>query len=314
MQKEAPINKILSKLDDSITRDESHELDSWRHAAEENESFYKAFKFLWNDYKTGRSSFEPDLEKGLSKTHLRISRRQFIRKTTKIAAVLVALISISSALFLLAPSGKNITITTDNQQQITLPDGTLVILAQGSQFTYPAFFNGSKREVKLNGKAWFDVSHRAEQPFIVETHNARTKVLGTQFTITAHEHEPTAVFLDEGKVAFQGKKWFSESHILKPGEMISFENGSYHKSKQNNLNASSWATQKLKFKSTALIDVIHEIESYYMVNIDLQTPQTGQLRFSGTIKEPTAYEALEIVALTLNLKLTKNEDTLTLSL
>ena len=158
------------------------------------------------------------------------------------------------------------------------------------------------------------MAHNPEQPFIVETHNAFTKVLGTQFTITACKTEPTTVFLDEGKVAFQPKQWFSQSHILKPGEMINYSDGICHKAKQNNLNASSWATQKLKFKSTPLFEVISEIESYYKVKVELQTPQTGQLRFSGTLKEPTAQEALEIVALTLKLKLVQNENTFTLCL
>jgi ferric-dicitrate binding protein FerR (iron transport regulator) len=314
MQKETPINKILSKLDDSISPDEAQQLETWRKASDENESFFKAFSFFWNDKQTGQTRFEPNTEQALSTIHHRISRRLFIRRTVKVAAIFVAFISIASLLLMLSPMEETNKIIAKHQQKITLPDGTTVILAQGSQLIYPEHFKSSKRKVELTGKAWFDVAYNPEQPFIVETHNARTKVLGTQFTITANDSKPTTVFLDKGKVAFRAKQWFSESHILKPGEMISFKNGAYQKSKQNNLNASSWATQQLQFKSTPLINVIRELEAYYKVKIELQTLQIGQLRFTGTLKEPTAKDALEIIALTLKLKLTQNENTLTLNL
>ncbi|WP_430814711.1 FecR family protein [Carboxylicivirga sp. RSCT41] len=314
MQKEAPIKKILSKLDHSITAEDSQELDSWRKTSEENESFYKTFTFLWNDKLTGKSSYHPETEKALSITHLRISRRQFMRRMVNAAAVLTALIAIGSILLMLQSTKHTIKIIADRQKEFTLPDKTTVILAKGSELTYPDIFKSSKREVELVGKAWFHVTHKPEQPFIVETHNAFTKVLGTQFTIAADKTEPTAVFLDEGKVAFQAKQWFSKSHILNPGEMIDYSNGVYQKIKQHNLNASSWATQQLKFKSTPLLEVIREIETYYNVNIELQTPQIGELRFSGMLKESNAQDALEIVALTLQLRLIQNNKTFTLCL
>lgn len=314
MQKEAPVNKILSKLDNSISPDEAQKLEIWRKTSNENEAFFKAFSFIWNEKQTGRSTFQPSPEKALPKIHYRILRRQFIKRTTKIAAILVALISISSILLMLSSNSNSITITADKQQEIKLPDNTKVILEKGSQLTFPEAFNSSKRGVKLKGKAWFNVVHKPEHPFIVETHNATTQVLGTQFSIAAYESKPTAVFLDKGKVAFQAKQWFSKHYILEPGEMIHFTNGAYHKSKQNNLNASSWATRQLQFKSTPLFDVIREMEAYYKVNIKLQTPQIGQLRFSGTLKEPTAKDALEIIALTLKLRLIQNENSFTLNL
>ncbi|MCU4156047.1 FecR domain-containing protein [Carboxylicivirga sp. A043] len=314
MQKEAPINKILSKLDNSIGSEAETELNEWRHASKENESFFKAFLFFWDDKQTGITTFQPKTDQALIKVHQRLSRLQFIRQTIKTAAVFIALISVGSVLWLLKPENKTIRIIATTQQETLLPDSTRVILAKGSELIYPESFKAAKRTVKLNGKAWFDVVHDPEHPFIVETHKAYTKVLGTQFTITAKDNTPTAVFLDQGKVSFKPKQWLAQKQILEPGEMISYSNGAYHKTKQHNLNASSWATYQLKFKSTALDDVILELKAYYNVDIELQTAQIGQLRFSGTIKDKDPYNALEIIALTLKLKLIQNENTFILSL
>ncbi|TRX62011.1 FecR family protein [Carboxylicivirga sp. M1479] len=314
MPKQAPIDKILSKLDSSITPQMKRELDEWRKTSADNESFFKAFSFIWSDSSFSKSHFSPNVNKALLKVNKRITRRRIINQIGKVAAILMLFIAIGSTIAILSKKTDQQVIITSNQQQIHLPDSTCVILARGSKITYPIEFNGTKRKVTLIGKAWFDVTHNNKQPFIVETANASTKVLGTEFTIIANSNQATQVFLDKGSVAFKEKRAFSNTYILKPGESIQSIDGQYRIKQLSSRNASAWATKQLRFKNTPLFTVIQEIEDYYNVKVILQTSQIGQLRFSGSIKENSAYDALDIIALTLQLKLKQNNNTLTLSL
>src|SRR3712207_8218705 len=66
-------------------------------------------------------------------------------------------------------------------RKITLNDGTQVWLNKGAKLTYPPSFDEKERTVSLVGEAYFNVKHSHDVPFIVESRNARVKVLGTEF-------------------------------------------------------------------------------------------------------------------------------------
>ncbi|MFD2872480.1 FecR family protein [Mucilaginibacter ximonensis] len=85
---------------------------------------------------------------------------------------------------------------------ITLPDGTKVWLNAGSVFKYPKRFSAKIREVELlEGRAFFDVTHMDNKPFIVKTKNVNVTVLGTSFDVRAYKREGTTkVSVVTGKV------------------------------------------------------------------------------------------------------------------
>lgn len=73
-----------------------------------------------------------------------------------------------------------------DKQLIHLPDGSTVLLNQGSELTYDQEdFGRTERGVTLTGEGFFDVKHDPAKPFIVHTGKIRTTVLGTAFNVTA---------------------------------------------------------------------------------------------------------------------------------
>jgi transmembrane sensor len=72
------------------------------------------------------------------------------------------------------------------EYQIILPDGTKVWLNAASSLTYPVLFTGNKREVSIDGEAYFEVKKHTI-PFIVNTKNQRIEVLGTKFNVNAYK-------------------------------------------------------------------------------------------------------------------------------
>ncbi len=94
-----------------------------------------------------------------------------------------------------------ITNRTTDVAPLSLSDGSMVWLEPGSELRYPAIFEAEKREVVLDGEAFFEVSKNARRPFYVKTHNLITRVAGTSFLVkTLGENKGTVVQVRTGKV------------------------------------------------------------------------------------------------------------------
>ncbi len=112
-------------------------------------------------------------------------------------------------------------------KEIILPDSSHVWLNARTVISYPAAFTGSERKVYLQqGEAFFQVTHNARQPFIVQSSEGmQTTVLGTSFTVTT---DPLArhmqVAVKTGKVRV-GREQATIATLL-PGDAVNYNIGS----------------------------------------------------------------------------------------
>lgn len=85
-----------------------------------------------------------------------------------------------------------------------LEDGTQVWLQDGTELRYAVGKGDGERIVRLDGEAYFDVSHDARHPFVVETRELAIRVLGTAFNVRALAGDPlTEVVLERGVVRLE---------------------------------------------------------------------------------------------------------------
>lgn len=85
-----------------------------------------------------------------------------------------------------------------------LEDGTQVWLQDGTELCYAVGKGAGERIVRLDGEAYFDVSHDAWHPFVVETRELAIRVLGTAFNVRALAGDPlTEVVLERGTVRLE---------------------------------------------------------------------------------------------------------------
>jgi ferric-dicitrate binding protein FerR (iron transport regulator) len=95
---------------------------------------------------------------------------------------------------------------TDRSQTVYLVDGSRVILQPGSGIRHAAFLQKDKREVYLEGNAFFDVAKDAHRPFYVYSGDLVVRVLGTSFKVaTDKESGDITVLVTTGKVAVTKK-------------------------------------------------------------------------------------------------------------
>lgn len=313
MRDEAPIHIIISSLEKKASREEVKELQAWRSESSTNEAYYQSIRQTWQNSNIKKSDVKADTEKALITTHRRMNRRLFIKRTAYAAALLIISLASVFTLQLFQQETLN-TFVAEQKSELLLNDGTRVILAEGSTLQYPDTFKSSTRKVQLKGKAYFEVVSNKNKPFIVETAYTKTKVLGTKFTLQSNKHNTDVLYLDEGKVSLKKHGLFTEKQILNPGEKAIYQQGEISKKMAINENVSAWASGELHFNNATLKEMIPILKQHYSTNIEVKNKQLENLRFSGTLSQTNAYEALKIVALTLQIQLTENNQTLTLYL
>ena len=81
------------------------------------------------------------------------------------------------------------TTARGHKAKIVLPDGTRVTLNAASSLVYPESFHGKNRQVELTGEGFFEVTSDPARPFLVQSPNFSTTVLGTVFNIAAYDEE-----------------------------------------------------------------------------------------------------------------------------
>ena len=154
------------------------------------------------------------------------------------------------------------------QYKILLPDGTQVWLNAASEITYPTVFTGGKREVSIEGEAYFEVAKNPQQPFIVKTdNNMQVEVLGTHFDVNAYADENTVkTTLLEGSVKVTGA---SGTKMLQPGEQMQMNKTGELKVVEG-VDVESmvaWKEGIFNFEEADITAVMRELSRWYDVDV-----------------------------------------------
>lgn len=172
-------------------------------------------------------------------------------------------------------------------KQISLPDGSRIWLSPGSKISYPDKFRTKERLVKLEGEAFFDVVHDEDHPFVIQSGQLKTVVLGTSFNIKAYPDQIISeVTVISGKVAVQ------EHNLPKSKQAIMVRNQQavYNKNnrsliKQDYPNASKFLLQRtglFSYDGTPLNTIADHLSLQYGIRINL-APGIAQKGFYGHI-------------------------------
>lgn len=183
---------------------------------------------------------------------------------------------------------------------IFLPDGSRVILSPGSKLFYPSSFDGrAKREVFLEGMAFFDVKHNASKLFIVHTGKLETIVLGTAFNIKAIPGENNiTINVKRGKVRVSNQnKIFG---ILSRNEQITYDKEKVTAILKIVKNESylDWKNQDLFIDNLTLSEASTILEEQYNVKIKINDFSISEQRFTTTFpKDEKLEQALNSICL-----------------
>ena len=158
--------------------------------------------------------------------------------------------------------------TLAETRTVRLPDGSSVMLNHYSSLSYPEKFQSDKREVELNGEAYFEVSKDPKHPFIVQTETIDVQVLGTHFNVDAyHDNLDVKTTLLSGSVAVSNKSK-SVRMVLKPNEIAIYnkvEEKLTRKVLENAEDEISWRQGEFIFDDLPLQEIARELEKIWQL-------------------------------------------------
>lgn len=165
-----------------------------------------------------------------------------------------------------AEKNVEVVVPASKTARLALPDGTKVCLAANSHLTFPASFDGCKvREVKLEGEAYFSVTHNEELPFVVDCDRFSTKVLGTEFDVRNVTGSTPEVTLVNGRVAVSSGE---VEVMLKPMQMATLtDNNELTVGRADVEVVTSWKNGGFYFDGQTIREVLVEVGRWYNMDV-----------------------------------------------
>jgi ferric-dicitrate binding protein FerR (iron transport regulator) len=193
------------------------------------------------------------------------------------------------------------------QANIVLPDGTRVVLNVASRIEIPRRFGERDRVVRLQGEAYFDVTHTAGAPFVIETEGVRTTALGTAFGVQAYQPTHVQVSVRSGKVAVNNVVLVAHdiAHVSVGGAVVVAHD-------QLLDNALAFMHGRLVVANRLLRDALPDLDRWFAVEIRLADPSLGDLRFDAVLMSGSVGDLMKMLKNTLDVRVVRDGRTLTL--
>lgn len=201
--------------------------------------------------------------------------------------------------------------------KIKLPDSSVVYLGGGSKLKYVKNFSGERRDIMLDGEAFFDVVHKAK-PFVVKSGDITTVVLGTSFNVKAYlaEHK-VAVTVQSGKVGVmanvRGQPQMVKYLVKNEEISINTQNGIYTFNNTDASAVSSWINNEFVFYNTTYSEIAASLEHHYGVKIRFTEPDLGNVRLTAKLRGMALTDAMETLSALSGLGYTQKGDQLFIS-
>ncbi|HEY0771844.1 MAG TPA: FecR family protein [Sphingobacteriaceae bacterium] len=208
--------------------------------------------------------------------------------------------------------------TTEQVQNVSLSDGSIVSLEPNSSIRYPRTFASNERIVELTGAAFFNVKRDPSKPFLVYSGEIVTKVLGTSFRITAFdEAEEIVVAVRTGKVSVYPKPAPETSSeikdvILTPNQQLVYKRNAEVLVKEVvpspaivSVDSSSYF--KMQFDGMPVTEIFDVLQKNYGIEIRYDQEILAACVLTTTMKEEGFYERIEVICKAINAEYTNTD-------
>lgn len=194
------------------------------------------------------------------------------------------------------PQAEMIASSLQQIETVTLDDGSTVTLRPNSSL-YALAINSSEHTYRLEGEAFFEVTHREERMFSVEGGNGKVSVLGTRFDLSTWGGE-TQVYLEEGSINFENLIT-NASIVLQPGQSAKIDSSkSINTAVSSSNEFTDWMNRELIFANKTSEYVFNELEQEF--NITITAPDSIlATTLSGGLSITTVQQSLSDLSLVL---------------
>ena len=335
-------------LSNTLLPDEQRELELWRDSSELNRHIFDEIaedeviknailSSAWDDNSKAWKQILSRIEH--PPKQVTMPRRHFIIMSA--AAIMLLFVTIGSLLFFNNPRSKVGTEIPEGytyifsprgqRTKVVLPDRSKVWLNSESSLRYSTIFNGSQREVVLQGEAFFEVQPDPGKPFFVAANEIKVRVYGTSFNIKAFPNENTIeTTLIEGKLSVTSLTQYGNEPseiFLKPNEkcIVTRDNKNVEITTRNMAldgpfqdveyagggrvndlvvqksisteEEKLWKDGKLVFHNRSFSKLAVDLERWFDIKIHFQDKKIESYKFTGSFDKETINQAMEALKL-----------------
>jgi transmembrane sensor len=203
--------------------------------------------------------------------------------------------------------------TGNTLKTVYLVDGSRVTLNPGAKLKYHSLLGKRKREVTLEGEAFFEITPDAAKPFSVLSGGIVTKVLGTSFRVAA-QHD-VVVSVRSGKVAVVKLEKDKEEKTC----ILEMNEQAVYNVKQNRLEKTAapapallanpvpaWET--MFYDEASMDEIIGVLTRIYGVEFEYNREQFSKCKITIALDEGSMYDKLDILTKVLSATYEVDED------
>lgn len=301
-----------------LSEDESVELGRLIKNMPDND-LYRYIKTIWADFIPEKFVSDDISGKLIAQITNRPPRKSFairpVIRTISVAASIAVILSVG-LFFLLDKRSRateySVVVTSEPVhatqsvgyiRNITLPDGSKVVLKAGSTLDYPEQFSGNKREVTLSGEAYFDVVHNDRQTFVIHTDEITTTVLGTAFNIKAWPNDHNVIVsVTRGRVKVEDRN--KVLAVLTPDKEFDYNNFKESGRAEHKVNAekivTGWTKEDVDFNGETLETIAGVLSKRFGVNINIADQELADTQFVLSFNGTESIETILDIICTVN--------------
>jgi ferric-dicitrate binding protein FerR (iron transport regulator) len=161
-------NLLQQYVEGNVTTEEIEQVVDWLDASEEHVCEFMAVHKLYDISLMNKPALGTPIFQRKPQNHFRKIGYELLK-------IAVVFLMIWAGMRFLnhtpetPPTYQTLFVPAGQRAELILPDSTKVWLNAKSQIIYPTDFEKGNREVTLNGEAYFQVTHKEKQAFIVKT-------------------------------------------------------------------------------------------------------------------------------------------------
>jgi transmembrane sensor len=315
------IDDLVAKvLAGEASEKEKAYLEQWSLASDENRSYVEEARKLFGHVASVKEDKAVDVNTAWKKVDNRIEGKgtRIVtlpkrKRNIRIAAAIALIICMSISLKLLINNTKEESVVyaaiTDVVER-KLPDGSKIAMNKHTKLSYAV--KNNVREVKLEGEAYFEVVHKAEQPFVINVNGIMIRDIGTAFNVKALAGgDEVEVKVNEGEVQFYDEN--GEGLKLVKGEKAVYKRSSKQFTRVTSTifdNTASYHSKVLNFKGSKLQDALDQLNELAGTKIRLANPKLGEcpINVSFDLNKQTIPDILGVIAEIMEMKVQKTKE------
>src|SRR5437016_2547795 len=190
-----------------------------------------------------------------------------------------------------APAMREYATARGRRAILRLLDGTEITLNADSRLRAPVTFASRRRDVYLEGEAYFRVVHDAARPFVVHTAGGAIRDIGTAFGVRAYgDAARERVAVVEGAVALAGTS-------LRAGQVATLSRTGTIRVLRNArvTDEVAWTRGRLVFTNVPLEEAAERLGRWYDLDVRVIDPALARRPVTGSYGDEPVAQVLTLI-------------------